>query len=254
MKKVEYLLFSLILVFSFYFTDQIMKYIDSKNPLMEQIVLNQDNYNIKAVNAIIDGNTIIPGIKGREVDLHKSLVKMEEYGSFNDNYLIYNLITPDVSLTNNKEKIIIKGNSLKRAVSLVLEENKELEDFLNDNNIKYDILANINTDLSIKREYINGQEDKDKFSDLNTILNKKSLNNKICFLNYSNLNYCQKLGYIIITNSLNSKNKYEIIGKINSGDIVLINHNTSLEVLKLIISEIKKLDLKIVYLSDLIAE
>ena len=232
-----------------------MIYIDSKSPLMEAIVNASDEYNTKPVNAVINGGTIIPGISGKEINKHKSLVKMEEYGSFNENSLIFDLINPEVSVNNNKDKIIIKGNVQKRSVSLVLEENKELENYLGRNNINYNYLANLNSDLSIKREYINAEKNDKDFSDLNALLNKKDLNKKICLLNYSNKDYCLKDGYYIVKESLNSKmNIIDLINSINSGDIILIGKEASIDTLKLILGEIKKLDLNIVYLSILINE
>ncbi len=232
-----------------------MVFIDNNSPLMKEIVSLKDKYKVEAVNAIVKDNTIIPGVNGREINKRKSLIKMEENGSFNENLLIYDIINPVVSINNNIDKIIIKGNPLKRGVSLILEKNEELEDYLSDNNIKYDILAKLDTNLDDKtREYINSESLIEKYSDLNALLNKKKINNKICFLNYSNLNYCQKNKYYLVTYSLNSFDKYSLISNIDSGDIILINSYTSIDTLKLVLSEIKKMDLDILYLSDLIKE
>ena len=254
MNKIKYLSFAIFLVLSFYLTDKVMLYIDSQSPLMKVIVNIQDDYSVKPVNAIIEENTIIPGLKGKEVNKHKSLLKMEEFGTFNETYLVYNLLEPEISLKNNKDKIIIHGNIAKRQVSLILEDNILLEDYLNESNIKYNLLTTLNSNLAIEREYINAESDEKKFSDLNSLLNKNSLNTSICFLDFSNITYCRKKGYYLVKNTLNSNNKQELLQKLNSGDIVLITKNTSLETLKLILSEIKKLDLNIVYLSELISE
>ena len=254
MNKIKYCLFAFFLVFSFYFTDQILLYIDNQSPLMQTINNVEDYYNVKAVDAIIKDNTIIPGIKGKSINKHKSLLKMEEFGSFNELYLVYDYIAPDISIINNKDKIIIKGNDRKREVALILEENKELENYLKNTNINYNILCYINTNLKEEREYINAENNYQEFSDLNTILNKKSLNKNICFLDYSNLAYCQNHSYYLVSHTLSTNNKTEALHKLNSGDIILINKNTSLETLKLVLNEIQKLDLKIVYLSKLISE
>ena len=253
MKKIKYLSFAIIIVLSFYVTDQIMIYIDNQSPLMKTIKEEENNYNISPVNAIIKDNMIIPGIKGKEVNRRKSLLKMEEFGVFNETYLIYDDIYPEITLRDNKDKIIIKGNSIKREVSLILEENSLLEDYLNESNIKYNLLSKIQSNLSIEREYINAENDEKKFSDLNSLLNKNSLNKNICFLNYSNINLCKKNNNYIVKHTLKSTNR-ELLSKLNSGDIILITNNTSLETLKLILNEIRKLDLDIVYLSKLISE
>ncbi|UKI29085.1 MAG: hypothetical protein L6V78_01690 [Clostridium sp.] len=70
-------------------------------------------------------NTIIPGLNGKEIDYKKSLVKMEDFNAFNEHFLKFNDITPEISLEDNKDKIIIKGNPKKRSVSLILEQDKE---------------------------------------------------------------------------------------------------------------------------------
>ena len=233
-----------------------MIYIDNKNPIMEVIRNVEADYNTKAEDAIIREDTIIPGINGKEINKHKSLVKMEEFGVFNETYLVYNIVKPNISLEDNKDKVIIKGNSKKRNISLILDKNLKIEKYLNDNNIKYDIIAKLGTDLNIKREYLNGESDEKDFSDLNSLLKKHSLNKKICLINYSNNDTCQKKKYYLVSNSLllNNTNYLDLINKLNSGDIVLITSQTSLDTFKLMLNEIKKLDLNIVYLSELISE
>ena len=92
MNKIKYFVTIVLVVFSFYLTDRVMIYIDSKNPIMKSILDKKDDYYVKAVNAVIKDDTIIPGINGKEVNEYKSFVKMEEFGSFNELYLKYNLI------------------------------------------------------------------------------------------------------------------------------------------------------------------
>lgn len=254
MKKIRYLLFAIFVISCFYFTDKILLFIENKNPLMQEIVNNSSDYNTKSVNATINGNTIIPGIKGQEVNYHKSFIKMEEFGAFNKAYLVYDMINPQVSLSDNKDKIIIKGNQSKRGVSLIVEENEDVIKYLDNNNIKYDYLTKLDSNLDIKREYINIEENDKNFSDLNTILNRRKINSKICLLNYSNKEICQNNNYFLVKNSLSSDNVLELINTINSGDIILIKSNLKENDLKLILNEINRLDLEIMYLSELISE
>lgn len=253
MKKIKYLLFALFVISSFYFTDRIMLFIEQRNPLMIEIMNNSDDYKVQPVNATINNNTIIPGIKGQVVNHHKSFIKMEEFGAFNEAYLVYDMVDPQISLKNHKDKIIIKGNSSKRGVSLIVEENEEIEKYLNDNNIKYDYLAKIDSNLNIEREYINTEVDKN-FDDLKSLFNKRNINNKICLVNYSNINVCKENNYYLVMNSLSTDNYLELIKEINNGDIILIKKNIDEEKLKIILNEIKRLDLRIMYLSELISE
>ena len=57
-----------LLVFSFYLTDRVTELAINTNPLMQNIKSNMVNYEVKSVDAIIDNNTIIPGIKGKKIN------------------------------------------------------------------------------------------------------------------------------------------------------------------------------------------
>lgn len=252
MKKIKYLIFIFFLVFSFYFTDKVMIYIDSKNPIMQKITSVMNDYYISPVDAIIYNDTIIPGINGKEVNKQASLIKMEEFGAFNDTYLIYNKVKPNISLDDYKDKVIIRGNSSKRSIALILEENSNLEEYLLNKNIKYSIIATLNTTLSQNKDYINGEKDQNKASDLNSLLNKKKINKKICLVNYSNIDFCKNKKYFIIKPSIELNNL--TFNNINNGEIILITQNTTLDSLNNLIIKANHLDLNFVSLSELIAE
>ncbi len=252
MKKIKYLIFIFFLVFSFYFTDKVMIYIDSKNPIMQKITSVMNDYYISPVDAIIYNDTIIPGINGKEVNKQASLIKMEEFGAFNDTYLIYNKVKPNISLDDYKDKVIIRGNPSKRSIALILEENSNLEEYLLNKNIKYSIIATLNTTLSQNKDYINGEKDQNKASDLNSLLNKKKINKKICLVNYSNIDFCKNKKYFIIKPSIELNNL--TFNNINNGEIILITQNTTLDSLNNLIIKANHLDLSFVSLSELIAE
>lgn len=255
MKYLKYFfLFSFIFV-SFYGTDKVLVYLDNKKPLMKEIMSVQDNYLTEPVNGVIKDNTIIPGISGRSVNLKASLVKMEDFGDFNENFLVYDEIKPDISLNKNLDKIIIRGNSKKRMVSLVLEDNKDILRYLDSIDVKYDVLANKDSSFSDNLEYLNGYQNKDDFNDLESILKNKKKSTKICLLDVNNYDLCLKKKYYLVFSSLSSDNKInDILSNISSGEIILIKKSTSLSNMKLIISEINRQDLKIVFLSELISE
>lgn len=252
MKKIKYLIFIFFLVFSFYFTDKVMIYIDSKNPIMQKITSVMNDYYISPVDAIIYNDTIIPGINGKEVNKQASLIKMEEFGAFNDTYLIYNKVKPNISLDDYKDKVIIRGNPSKRSIALILEENSNIEEYLLNKNIKYSIIATLNTTLSQNKDYINGEKDQNKASDLNSLLNKKKINKKICLVNYSNIDFCKNKKYFIIKPSIELNNL--TFNNINNGEIILITQNTTLDSLNNLIIKANHLDLSFVSLSELIAE
>ena len=54
------------------------------------------------VDAIIDDNTIIPGIKGKKINERESYLKMNEFGAFNINFLQYDYQKPNISLDQYK--------------------------------------------------------------------------------------------------------------------------------------------------------
>ena len=62
----------------------------------------------------------------------------------------------------------------------------------------------MNTNLNIKREYINAENNEKNYSDLNVILNKKKLNKKLCIIDYSNINNCKKDKNYLISSSLST--------------------------------------------------
>ena len=126
-----------LLVFSFYLTDLATEFAINSNPLMQTIKDNSKNYNTTSVNATINNNTIIPGIKGKVVNEIESFLNMKDFGSFNSNYLLYDLIEPEISLNNNKEKIIISGNKKIRQVTLLVRDTNLIEYLKNNLNIRF---------------------------------------------------------------------------------------------------------------------
>ena len=255
MKKIKYTFLLVLMLFSFYLSDKVTDLAINKNPIMENIKSVSSAYYNSGENAEIIDNTIIPGIKGSKINEKESFFKMKEFGSFNETFLVYDKIKPEISLSDNLDKIIISGNKSKRQVSIIIEDDDTLKKILNKYNIKYDVLANLKTKLE-NQEYLNSEQDKTNFNDLESILKKNKINKNICIINYSNIEQCEnKRKYlvspnIILTNSLIVKQKQNI----ENGSIILINKNIKEESIKIIINQIKYLDLNIVFLSKLITE
>ena len=97
-KYYQYLGLAIIMVFSFYYTEKIALIVLNKNPLMQSIHEEKDNYEEDFVNALIDGDYIIPGINGLEVNARESFYKMQELDTFNQYYLVFDQIKPEISL------------------------------------------------------------------------------------------------------------------------------------------------------------
>ena len=244
-----------LLVFSFYLTDFATDLAINSNPLMQSIKSNSEDYTSMSVNATISNNTIIPGIKGKQVNEMESFLNMRDFGSFNANYLIYDFIKPEISIEDNKDKVIISGNKSIRQITLLVKNNNTIKEYLKKNNIKYSNLITMSSKLETT-ENINIESDKNNFLDLDTLLRKKDLSKSICIINYSNIEACKEKEYYIIKPNMEIKNN-NIINNINlvhNGSIVFIDDNLTLNNFKLFLNSIKTKDLNFVYLSEIIKE
>ena len=255
MKRSEIIGILSLIVFSFFLTDFVTDIAINNNRLMKTIRESSSEYEISSVSAIIEDNTIIPGIKGKSVNEIDSYLKMKDFGIFNKNYLIYETINPEISIEDNKDKVIISGNKIKRNISILIDDNYDVIKYCNNNNIKYTKLVK-NDDKLLNKDNINIESDINKFNDLKTILNKKKLNNNICLINYSNIKECIKNNYYLVKYSLeiNNSNINKNMLNINNGEIIYVNNNLSVENFVILLKYIKSKDLKNIYLNDLIKE
>lgn len=244
------------MLFSFYYTEKIAVIMQNKSPIMQSIEEVEESYVVNAINASIDSNYVVPGIMGRMVNKTKSYVNMKAFGIFNEYYLIFDDVKPDVSLEDNKDKIIKEGNKSKKAVSLLLEDgNETIKKYLKDNKISADLLINEST-------YENGSffeqinNDKDKYKNVESLLNKNNQNKNICYIKEMEKEYCRKEQKYLVeeTFTLGSNNIVEAKTKLDSGAIILIKKNANLEHLKLLVKEIHFKGLNIQPLSELISE
>ena len=127
--------------FSFFITEKTSLVVKNMDDIMISIKENMDNFKTKSIDATITDDTIIPGISGRKVNINKSYKKMKEYGTYNEELYVYDSVKPDISLSDNKDKIITNTNKSKRMVSLIFMVDKytDISDILgimNNYNIK----------------------------------------------------------------------------------------------------------------------
>ena len=77
MKKIFYFSSTIFLfIFSFIYTNNLLNYFRNKDPLMQEINNKKDIYYQKPIDAIITKHYLIPGSKGRIVNIKKSYNKM----------------------------------------------------------------------------------------------------------------------------------------------------------------------------------
>ncbi len=256
MKNVKYVILIVMSIFSFYISDKLLLMVEGMSPLMQTINEVKDFREYEPVNAIIEGNTIIPGKRGRTINKRETYLKMNDFGTFNETFFVYDYQEPEISLKDNLDKIIIKGNN-NSAISLIVDADI-FDEYLKGENIKYTKL--INDENKIKKSdlinYVNANGDETDFYDLNYYLKRNKINNKICLVGFSNIKVCNDLRYYLVEPNLNMyhSNVVSIKSKVSGGDILYIHDNVSLAELKVLINEIKYKGLTIVHLNDLIKE
>ncbi len=254
-KTLKYLGLAVIMVFSFYYTEQIASLVLNKNPLMQEIKDQQNTYEIKSVNATIDGEYIIPGLNGIEINLKDSFYKMHELNTFNKYFLVFNQVKPDISLENNKDKIISKANPKLNKISLILETENSISTYLKENNIKASILTTKNTYQ--KNNYFESlNNDLTNFKELENTLNLNKENKNICVLNPDLKTICQKYKNYLVEPKLilTSTNYIDIKKELTSGSIILISSKANLVDVKMLIKEINYKGYELVPLSEIIKE
>lgn len=244
-----------IMLFSFYYTEKIAILMQNKSPIMQSINEIADDYTVSATNATIDGDYITPGIMGRMINKTKSYVNMKSFGIFNEYYLVFDTIKPDISLQENKDKIIKKGNPNKKSVAFLLENNPNIITYLKENDIPASLL--ITEETYEKNNYFEQiNNDKNKYNNIESLLNKNDLNKNICYIKTFDLTFCQKNKKYLVeeTFSLNGKNIVDAKKNVQSGAIILITETANLEEFKLLVKEIHFKGLNILPLSELISE
>ena len=109
----------LFVLFSFFYTNKIINYFRSKDPIMIEIKKYDELYLDTKKESIIENNSIIPGIDGMIVDIDKSYKNMKKTGKFDKNLLVFKESTPEIKINYNN--YIISLNKTQNNVSLLFE-------------------------------------------------------------------------------------------------------------------------------------
>ena len=122
-----------LICFSFFITEKTSVVVSDLDDIMIEIKSNYKKYKTDSKDAIIENNTIIPGIREKEVNIKRSYKNMKTNGYYSDKLFIYDYKNPKVSLSDNIDKYIVKGNVNKRMVSLIFKvtNNDNIDDILN---------------------------------------------------------------------------------------------------------------------------
>lgn len=263
-------------IFSFIFISKSKDVVKNIDPLMDRIDKVKVKYEVKPIDAIIDNDTIIPGVKGRIIDKNITYSKMKKYGAFNESLITIKQVKPNISIDNNYDKYIISGNKNIKKVSLIfniddIDDLKLVINYLNNKHVSGTILINTKL-LEEDEEYISTLKYHeielffDELSDINlsqysnyleSITNTK---NKYCILkekdNHS-INICKrhKMHTVIPNIYLNINPTVTIKKNISNGSIILVElSNDIIKELDYIVNYIERKGYLITSLDKLIME
>lgn len=276
MKYIKILVGIILTCFSFYYTNEIISYFDTKNPIYKEIYKNIDKLNTSSVNAIIEDNYITAEKNGKKIDINKSLKKMRTLGEYNENLLVFINDYPDISIKNNYDKFIINGNNYDKNISLVfkIEKNNHINEIINilkNNNITGTFFIDTdnikNLDKEIKNliktnNYISNGGNNNNYEKINLynnmLENYTSYKIKYCLSledNINTLNICSKNNMHTIKPKITTYNKpYTYIkNNLSNGNIFYLEDNLyTINELDLIIKYIKQKGYNILNIDELL--
>lgn len=249
---ISYILVLFLIIASFYYADKISSFIINKSDLMTQINSKKSLYERSYIDAIKYDEYIIPGLNGQEVNTLESFYNMKKYHTFLKDKLVYNEVSPKVSIEQNKHLIINKANPLKKSVAILVKNNDEVLEY--SKNLDITKLINLSSFSSkTKNDQIN--IDIENYDKVNSLLDKNNMNKKICLIFENYDNYCKNKDYYIVKPTFTiSNNNIYIKDKIQSGDILYISDDLSLDNYKILLITLNFYDLKVISLSKLISE
>ena len=264
-----------LVCFSFFYTNEISNVIKENDDLLIQIKDNENLYNVKAIDAVILDDTIIPGVSGRRVSVDKSYNNMKKYNTFNENLLVYDKVKPNVSVNKVYDKYIISGNKSITNITLtfVLYSDSNIDNIINILN-KNDIKATFFVDMDyfdsnneiisylIKNNHTIGflNSSKGNINYMSAVVSK--INNQkylFCFNNLKNsefLKICSLNNNYSISSNVIDKDYYINVKKnLTNGSILTFKVSSKLDnELGLIINYIKQKGFKIINMPELINE
>lgn len=265
-------------LFSFFITEKTATVVSDMDEIMIEIKNKKDEFKSDAIDAVIDGDTIIPGISGKEVNIKKSYKNMKSIGYYNDELYIYDYILPNISISDNMDKYILKGNPKKRMISLIftVKENDVIEDilkiidnynikatffveptwFTNNNNLVEIMIKNGHNISTLLDDYNDSN-----FDWIDMVIKKiDKQRNGFCYIttfNKNNIDICKIKGNYTIMPTLisNTTPLLDVKNKLESGSLLSFNISSKVvKELSTIIIYIKSKGYKLVNLEENILE
>lgn len=262
-----------LLLFSFYYTSKSIEFVKDIDPIKKNIEKNKSKFEIKYKNATIEGNTIIPGISGKKINIDESYKKMKQYGAYNETLIKVEDNKPEITIDDNYDKYIIHGNKIKKEVSIIIKirninELNIIDEYIKKNNIKVTLLldqslleeqylTNISSNIELMYDKKTDVEVSSTKNYLYSITNKK---NNFCIIEDTDekiLNICKnnKMHTVIPNIILKTNVVKNLRNKLDNGSIILIELNIeSKDMLDYMIKYINSKGYKIEYLNSLLNE
>ena len=277
-KVIQVISVTLLMLFSFFYTNKSIELIRENDPIMKQIKETNMKYKVDPVNATIIGNKIIPGKSGKEIDYQKTYAKMKKYGTYNESLTVLKEIEPVISLNDYYDKYVIRGNTTDKTIALVfpVSEAKNLDKlvqilkandvaatfFLDGTLIESnpDLVKNLhNYELELL-SYNSGYEKIYFTSSLNYLTSLSKQNAKYCYSNYDQkevIELCAslKLHTIIPTIKVSDNTYSEVKTRLTNSAIISIPPTSkTLATLDTTIKYLKQKGYTFLTLADLLTE
>ena len=276
----EILGFLSLVCFSFFYTEKTIDVVKEVDDIMITLKEQAPKYQVKAENAKIDGKFMTPGISGKIVNLQKSYEEMKHYGKFHPNLLVYDKVSPEISIKNRYDKYIQTGNPKKRQVSFlfiidekgnpspiieILKEKKVTGTFFIDGSWleknQNELVSLIEGKFTVGNYSYRGDYGHESFVWIDTIIKRVGgQKQSYCLVEKENkkaLSTCKlQKDYTIYPNIIIKENPYsELTEQVESGSIVLMRLDAQVKKeLPLMITYLKQKGYEIVNLEQLLEE
>ena len=276
----EILGFLSLVCFSFFYTEKTIDVVKEVDDIMITLKEQAPKYQVKAENAKIDGKFMTPGISGKIVNLQKSYEEMKHYGKFHPNLLVYDKVSPEISIKNRYDKYIKTGNPKKRQVSFlfvvdekgnpspiieILKEKKVTGTFFIDGSWleknQNELVSLIEGKFTVGNYSYRGDYGHESFVWIDTIIKRVGgQKQSYCLVEKENkqaLSTCKlQKDYTIYPNIIMKENPYsELTEQVESGSIILMRLDAQVKKeLPLMITYLKQKGYEIVNLEQLLEE
>ena len=276
----EILGFLSLVCFSFFYTEKTIDVVKQVDDIMITLKEQAPKYQVKAENAKIDGKFMTPGISGKIVNLQKSYEEMKHYGKFHPNLLVYDKVSPEISIKNRYDKYIKTGNPKKRQVSFlfvvdekgnpspiieILKEKKVTGTFFIDGSWleknQNELVSLIEGKFTVGNYSYRGDYGHESFVWIDTIIKRVGgQKQSYCLVEKENkkaLSTCKlQKDYTIYPNIIIKENPYsELTEQVESGSIILMRLDAQVKKeLPLMITYLKQKGYEIVNLEQLLEE